>query len=412
MLVSSTPVNGDDEISQSDAIILVFSEAMNTSTLSYTVSPTTAGSTSWSAGNTTVSLSAVAGFSATTQTVTITGANDTTGNAFVGAGSGAANPFSFGVRTGVVSATVTLITPNGGESYAPGDTITVKWTWTGGSSSSNVHLVFSSDSFATSSTIAQFTTPGVGEYRWTVPNTPTTSALIKIVRSESGSFTVQDYSNFSFSIQSIASSPSGGESSSNNSDDQSTEADEESQSDDSAESYELGERIDLPAVATSPFNGKTESVQDVSVGDVIVGRSYSTVYYITTSGTRRPFMNAQVFFTYYESFDAIQEVTDATLGQLDLGAPMLPKSGVVLVKVQSDPKVYALEDITGDENRAYLRWIPSERIANDVFGSHWDEYVIDVPVTLFTRFRLGDPMSGDDIEDTDILKKRSELVES
>lgn len=138
---------------------------------------------------------------------------------------------------------------------------------------------------------------------------------------------------------------------------------------------------------------------------------FDTVYYIDEIDgalVRRPFTDAQTYFTYQNNWSAVETVTDATLPTLSLGAPMLPKAGVVLVKVQSDARTYALEEVDGE---VFLRWITSESAAQSLFGSDWADYVIDVSATLFPRFEQGDDVdSADDYDaDTDAMKTREEV---
>jgi hypothetical protein len=117
-------------------------------------------------------------------------------------------------------------------------------------------------------------------------------------------------------------------------------------------------------------------------------------------------MDSQTFFTYADSFDEISTVTDATLATLDLGSVMLPNPGIVLVKIQSDPKTYAIDE--GNN----LRWITTEAVAISLYGSSWNQYIIDIEPTFFTKFGTGASVSSaDDITVSDTMKTRTELAE-
>jgi hypothetical protein len=144
--------------------------------------------------------------------------------------------------------------------------------------------------------------------------------------------------------------------------------------------------------APSPVTGLEELVSSVEIGDYIRSPYFSTVYYVTEDFERRPFMDAQTYFTYENSFDKVKVVSDATLPLLNLAGPMLPKPGVKLVKIQSDPKVYLVEENPDDAYRPILRWISSEELAINLYGEDWAKKVIDIPVTLFARFEIGDPI--------------------
>lgn len=166
--------------------------------------------------------------------------------------------------------------------------------------------------------------------------------------------------------------------------------------------------IPAPTTALSPVTGLPESITPVSAGDYIRSPSFSTVYFVTNDFRRRPFFDTATFFTYADSFDQVKTVTDATLTTLSIGSPMLPKPGVVLVKIQSDPQTYALSD-PGPDGKPTLRPIPSETEAIRVFGPAWAEYVIDIPPTLWRWFTVSIPIGPEETLPIDQLKKRTSL---
>ena len=109
------------------------------------------------------------------------------------------------------------------------------------------------------------------------------------------------------------------------------------------------------------------------------------------------------------SFDSITAVTDEELALYSLAGLVLPKPGVVLVKIQSDPRVYSLEENSEDAFSPLLREIPDEPTAVSLYGANWAEYVIDIEPTFFAKFSQGDAMNSSETVDTDIMKKREEL---
>ncbi|MFH1611622.1 MAG: Ig-like domain-containing protein [Patescibacteria group bacterium] len=181
--------------------------------------------------------------------------------------------------------------------------------------------------------------------------------------------------------------------------------DEEETTDETVADDEVAEETPTTGEQTySPVTGELEDISVVEAGDFIKSPYFATVYYVTTELTRRPFMNSQTFFTYADSFAEVKTVTDATLTTLPLGSPMLPNPGVVLVKIQSDPKVYAI-----DTNNN-LRWISSEEVAESGYGINWADYIIDIEPTFFTKFGIGadiDSVSG--VTQTAGMKTRAEL---
>ena len=148
-----------------------------------------------------------------------------------------------------------------------------------------------------------------------------------------------------------------------------------------------------PAPATPPAGevlGDTTtdtSASGIVAGDFIRGASFSTVYRIGTDMKRHPIIDEQTYFTYADAWDSVKFVSDETLSSYVLGTPVLPKAGVVLVKIQSTNSVYALETNTAEET--ILRLIPDEMTAKYVYGANWANYVIDVEPTHFKRFVMG-----------------------
>ncbi|NBX49514.1 hypothetical protein EBT25_06130, partial [bacterium] len=154
-----------------------------------------------------------------------------------------------------------------------------------------------------------------------------------------------------------------------------------------------------------------DEIDGIIAGDYIIADGSSTIYYIDQDMSRRPFFDAQTYLTYEDDFDAVTEVSSNTLAKFSIGAPMMPKPGVVLVKIQSVAKVYMVEEAA--DGSYELRWITSEEVAEDMFGSQWSSYVLDVDATLFTRYEMGDDVTDADDEsvDRDMMKMRMHLHE-
>jgi len=303
-----------------------------------------------------------------------------------------------GGYSGEVLGTVQVLSPNGGEMLTIGATIVIDWTWTSGTNGARTQIYYSFDGGTSYTLIKDYYNGGTSEYSWTVPAVETTNGLVKITRSES-TYTVSDTSNKVFTIKTSSVSTE---------ENTTTETEGVQDADLTEESSSVV--LDGTQSGRSPFNGEIEPIDAVFVGDYIRGVSYPVVYQISSTGTRRPFQNHTIFFTWQDDFSAVRTVSDATLSALTLGAPMLPKPGVVLVKIQSDPRVYAVEADEEDENRQLLRWISSEDMAQTLYGGSWAEYVIDLPPTLMGRFSSGETFLPSDQVDKTILKRRLDLV--
>lgn len=165
---------------------------------------------------------------------------------------------------------------------------------------------------------------------------------------------------------------------------------------------------ELPATGPSPVTGETEPISFVEPGDLIIGRSYDTVYYLDESLNRHPFLNETMYATWFDSFDDVKEVTDATLTVLTLAPPMNVNPRTVLVKFQSSNRVYF--PVQEGEDTEW-RWIVSESLAIQIFGSDWADYVIDIPPVFYPHVLFGEDIneSSDIIVNKSLLFKREEL---
>ncbi len=158
------------------------------------------------------------------------------------------------------------------------------------------------------------------------------------------------------------------------------------------------------------INEAQHGAEPEETAEVIRGNSFSTVYDISGDG-RRAFINSTTYFTYYDSFDAVDGVDDDYLTNFDLTGLVLPKPGVVLVKIQSIPTVYALEENVDDMFSPFLREIESELIAVEMYGNNWADYVIDIEPTFFSHFSWGMPIYSPESVDLSIMKTRNELAQ-
>jgi endonuclease/exonuclease/phosphatase family metal-dependent hydrolase len=93
-----------------------------------------------------------------------------------------------------VSASVTVTSPNGGESWAGGSSRSITWTATG---VTNVKLEYTLNG-STWATITSSTAASAGSYTWTVPSSSTSAARVRV--SDASNSAVSDVSNAAFTI--------------------------------------------------------------------------------------------------------------------------------------------------------------------------------------------------------------------
>ncbi|MBI5023208.1 MAG: hypothetical protein HZC05_03565 [Candidatus Magasanikbacteria bacterium] len=112
-------------------------------------------------------------------------------------------------------------------------------------------------------------------------------------------------------------------------------------------------------------------------GDVIQGTSTKNVFYYSADGKRYTFPTDKVFFSWYKDWTVVKKIPDAQMGNITIGGTVAYKAGTQLVKIQTDPKVYAVEP------GGSIRWVETEAIAKSLFGNDWAKKVHDVDPSIF-----------------------------
>lgn len=137
------------------------------------------------------------------------------------------------------------------------------------------------------------------------------------------------------------------------------------------------------------------AAENVDPGTLIKGRDLSTVYFLGSDGKRYVFPNAKTYFSWYDDFGQLEEIDDDELMDYPLGGNVRYKPGRLLVKIQTDPKVYAVS------HNGHLRWIMTETIARALYGENWNTLIDDVPDSFFTNYEVDDPIEDEDEYDPD-----------
>ncbi len=114
----------------------------------------------------------------------------------------------------------------------------------------------------------------------------------------------------------------------------------------------------------------------------------SAVYYCGADGRRYVFPNDKVYFTWYDGFDNVIVLTNEQMAAMALGGNVTYRPGSKLVKIQTDPKVYAVG------RGGMLRWVQSAEIAAALYGDDWSEMVDDIPDSFFFSYRVASPISS------------------
>ncbi|NBS41345.1 hypothetical protein EBS80_01665 [bacterium] len=113
----------------------------------------------------------------------------------------------------------------------------------------------------------------------------------------------------------------------------------------------------------------------------------AAVYEIGADGNRHAFPSLAVYETWYHDFEDIAFIDADHLAEYQLGGNVTVRPGTKLVKIQSDPKVYAV----GPD--ATLHWVTTEELAQGLYGNDWNTRVLDVPAGLWGNYAVGDPIT-------------------
>ncbi|MFA5935817.1 MAG: hypothetical protein WC787_03115 [Patescibacteria group bacterium] len=119
-----------------------------------------------------------------------------------------------------------------------------------------------------------------------------------------------------------------------------------------------------------------------TTGDLLKA-SGPAVYYYAQDGKRYVFPNEKTYFSWYNDFSSVKTISDAELAAISIGGNVTVRPGTKLVKIQTDPKVYAVTKC------GVLHWVESETIAKNLYGDAWATRVIDVPDAFFVNYTIG-----------------------
>lgn len=109
----------------------------------------------------------------------------------------------------------------------------------------------------------------------------------------------------------------------------------------------------------------------------------TAVYYYGADGLRYVFPNDKTYFTWYTDFRNVKSVSAAQLGTIGIGGNVTYRPGVKMVKINSDPKVYAIS------RGGMLQHVGSEALATALYGATWNRQIHDVPDSFFTNYTMG-----------------------
>ncbi len=130
----------------------------------------------------------------------------------------------------------------------------------------------------------------------------------------------------------------------------------------------------------------------VTAGDLVKCEDFSTVYYLAEDDVRNVFPNEGTFFSWYDDFDDVKNISCDDLASISLGGNVTYKPGVRMLKLVSSPTVYTVEE------GGVLREIQSEAQAEALYGEDWASEIDDLPDAFWSSYVLGDPLTDDEVD--------------
>lgn len=132
----------------------------------------------------------------------------------------------------------------------------------------------------------------------------------------------------------------------------------------------------------------TQTARAASAGDLIKMDGNPAVYYLGSNNKRYVFPDQKTYNTWYADFSKVVTVSESELISYQIGGNVTYRAGTELVKITTDPKVYAVEP------GSVLRWVTSEAVAMDLYGSAWASRVRDVPDPFFVNYTIGSDITS------------------
>jgi hypothetical protein len=153
----------------------------------------------------------------------------------------------------------------------------------------------------------------------------------------------------------------------------------------------------LSVIAMSGLTAPTASAA-ASAGDLIKMEGLSSVYYLGDDGKRYVFPNESTYFSWFADFSSVVTISATELQSYPLGGNVVMRPGTTLVKITTDPSVYAVEP------NGVLRKIQSEAQATALYGTNWNKRIVDLADSFFTNYTIGAPLADGQIPAGSLVK--------
>ncbi len=123
------------------------------------------------------------------------------------------------------------------------------------------------------------------------------------------------------------------------------------------------------------------------IGDTLIKvPDQSAVYYCGKNGKRYVFPNQATYLSWFQDFSSVHTISNDSMAAIPIGGNVTYRPGVRMVKIQTDPKTYAVA------RSGLLRWVQSEAAAARLYGPLWNKQIDDVSDAFFVNYKMGDPI--------------------
>lgn len=125
-----------------------------------------------------------------------------------------------------------------------------------------------------------------------------------------------------------------------------------------------------------------------SAGSLIKMDGSRAVYYLGSDNKRYVFPDQTIYMSWYKDFNSVTTVAASEMYSYTIGGNVTMRPGTNLIKITTDPAVYAVEP------GGVLRKIASEADAIALYGSTWNTKIVDVEDSMFTNYKMGTPLAS------------------
>ena len=149
------------------------------------------------------------------------------------------------------------------------------------------------------------------------------------------------------------------------------------------------------SLGVSPFTGDNQYVSVLHRGDFVKAKTNAQIYYIGDGDTRSPVLDLGTYYTYFPSLSYVKIVTEATLPNFKIVRAIVPKARTVLVKFWSEPEIYFVTENPDGSEISILHEISKEQ-ALEYFGIDWEIYLLDINQAYWESFIVGDKITSEE----------------